>query len=271
MFKNFLPSLSVLSFFCAVLLLATFYFLLSVSSAFAATAVVSIDTGGENINALEATLVLSEDMRIKEIQTGNSAILMWIIAPRQEGNSIIFAGITPGGFTGTHPIFTVSGDFNAEDLEQIRFESANALKNDGSGTNVPVELTLFLTETKDDKEPPEDFMPTVSSDLNLFDGRYFLVFATQDKGSGVNRYEVREGRWGWFRDAESPHLLKSQKLDSDIYVKAIDSAGNERTVVLKSSVHRNWWEGSGLFAILIVLVLVVVAVYKKAWARFKRY
>lgn len=244
-------------------------FLLLPASVFAATVAVEVNTGVENINALEATLALPEGARIKDIQTGNSAILMWIIPPRQEGNFITFAGITPGGFSGTYPIFTVSGDFGADDLEQMRFESVSALKNDGSGESVLVELTLSLTETKDDKEPPEDFMPIISKDPNIFDGKYFLVFATQDKGSGVNRYEVREGRWGWFRIAESPHLLKSQKLNRDIYVKATDNAGNERTVVLLSSMHRNWLGEAGLFVILIAIVLFALA-YKKTWLRLTK-
>lgn len=245
-------------------------FLLWPASAFTATAVVGVNTGVENINALEATLVLPESVRIKEIQTGNSAILMWITSPAQDGNEIAFAGITPGGLSGVYSIFTVSGDFNAEDLAEMRFKSVSALKNDGSGASVPVELTLTLAETKDDKELPEDFMPIISRVSNVFAGKYFLVFGTHDKGTGVNHYEVREGRWGFFKPAESPHLLKSQKLNKDIYVKAIDNAGNERVVMLKSSMPRNWWEELIFFAILVMIMFSAVVVHKKIWARLTR-
>ena len=172
------------------------------ASANAATAVVEVDTGTEDVNALEGTLVLPENMRVDKTQTGNSIILFWITMPEQVGNIITFAGITPGGFEDVYPIFTIHGDFNAKDLERVRFESVNALKNDGSGASVPVIMTLSPIELQGDTEPPEDFTPVIASDLNVFDGKYFLVFATQDKNSGINHYEVRESRWGWFTPLE---------------------------------------------------------------------
>ena len=238
-------------------------------STWAATAVIEVDTGVEDINALEGTLVLPESVHVREIQTGNSVILMWVEEPRQTGNIITFAGITPGGFEGVYPVFTINGEFDEEDLERVRFESINALKNDGSGASVPVKMSLSLIAFKGDIEPPEDFRPVVASNPNVFDGEYFLVFATQDKGSGIDRYEVREGRWGFFREVESPYLLKYQRLDRDVYVKAIDNAGNERVAVLAAHVHKSWWGEAGLFAILMVMVLVVVA-YKKQWLRFTK-
>jgi len=36
-----------------------------------------------------------------------------------------------------------------------------------------------------DIEPPEDFTPAVVQNSTMFDGKYFLVFAAQDKGSGL--------------------------------------------------------------------------------------
>jgi len=238
-------------------------------STWAATAVIEVDTGTEDINALEGTLVLPDNMRIHEIQTGNSAITVWISPPKLVGNEITFAGITPGGFTGTQPVFLINGDFALQDLDGIRFTSVSALKNDGTGTSVSVNMSLSLVPFRADSELPEEFTPTIASDPNVFDGKYFLVFATQDKGTGIDRYEVREGRWGFFREVESPYLLKYQRLDRDVYVKAIDNAGNERVAVLAARVHKSWWGEAGLFAILMVMVLVVVA-YKKQWLRFTK-
>ena len=246
------------SIFCLLALLFPFFII------YAATAVIEVDTGTEDINALEGTLVLPEGIRVNETQTGNSVILFWITPLEQVGNTITFAGMTPGGFTGKYLVFTISGDFNAQDLERVRFQSVNALKNDGSGMSVPVKLFLSPVEVKADMEPPEDFTPVIANDPNVFDGKYFLVFATQDKGTGIDHYDVREGRWGWFREAGSPYLLKYQRLDRDVYVKAIDNAGNERVAVLAARVHRSWLGEAGLFAILIVIVLVALA-YKRQW------
>ena len=225
-------------------------FLLLPISAWAATAVVEVDTGTEDVNALEGTLVLPESMRLNEIQTGNSIILFWITTPEQVGNTITFAGMTPGGFMGAYPIFTISGEFGAQDLEKARFESINALKNDGSGTSVPVTVTLSPVELKGDTEPPEDFTPVIASDQALFGGKHFLVFATQDKGSGVAHYEVREGEWGWFTAAASPYLLRHQALDRRIFVKAIDSEGNERVEVVEPQTQSPWYRLYLLFGIL---------------------
>ena len=167
------------------------------------------------------------------------------------------------------PIFSVSGDFSAQNLDGIQFISVNALKNDGSGMGVPVKLSLSPVGLKVDTESPEDFNLTVANDPSVFDGRYFLVFAAQDKGSGVDHYEVKEGRWGRFRKAESPYFLTHQNLNRDVYVKAVDKAGNERVAVTRARVHNAWWESYRLFAILIVLVLIALA-YKKQWLRFTK-
>ena|SRR3989344_173287 len=236
----------------------TVIFLLLPASVFATTAVVEINTDDQNINALEGTLILPESANVREIQTGNSVILIWIEKPHQIENIISFAGITPGGFSGIYPVFTIHGVFTKEDIEQIRFESVLALKNDGTGKNTPVNMSLSLVAFKADAELPEEFTPTIATDPNIFDGKHFLVFATQDKSSGIDRYEVREGRWGWFKEAESPHLLKYQRLDRDVYVKAIDNTGNERMVIVSARAYGAWLESYGLFAILIMIVFVAL-------------
>jgi hypothetical protein len=236
---------------------------------YAATAVVEVDTGAEDINALEGTLVLPESVHVREIQTGNSVILIWVEAPRQTGNVITFAGITPGGFEGVYPIFSIHGTFSKEELEQAYFESVLALQNDGTGKVAPVTMSLSLAAFKADTELPEEFTPIIATDPNIFDGKYFLVFTTQDKSSGIDHYEVREGRWGWFREAESPYLLEAQKLNRDVYVKAIDNTGNERITVIPAHVHIARWERYGLFAILMVIVLVALT-YKRQWLRFTK-
>ncbi len=233
----------------------------------AMTVVVEVDTGEESINALEATLMLPANADIHNIQNGNSALLMWVTPPTQTDNTIIFAGITPGGFAGVYPIFTIDGEFAAQDLEQMRFDSVTALRDDGSGTRVPVKTKVSLIQSKGDTIPPEDFTPVISRDPSIFDGKYFLVFATQDKGSGIKRYEVREGRFNWFRKEESPYLLSYQRLNKDIYVRAIDNAGNKRITVIEATTRRSWWERYGLFVILIMLVLGLL-VYKRQWLKF---
>lgn len=243
-------------------------FLLSPVWAFAATAVIEVNTKGEEINALEGTLALPKGMRA-HVAVGGSIISLWVEEPQLKDGMVRFSGITPGGFEGVHSVFTIQGEFTPRDLEGARFEDVVALKNDGTGERVPVSLSFSLTPFRADTEPPESFMPSISSDPALFDGKYFLVFTTQDKNSGIRRYEVREGRFGFWREAESPYPLTHQRLDRNIYVKAIDDAGNERVAIVPATESHAWWESYGLFAILIVLVLGALA-YKRQWLKFTK-
>ncbi len=78
-----------------------------------------------------------------------------------------------------------------------------------------------------DKAPPELFQPKIGKDPSLFEGKYFLGFLTTDKSSGIDYYEIKEGKNNFEREV-SPYLLLDQKLQSKILVKAVDRAGNEQ-------------------------------------------
>jgi len=89
------------------------------------------------------------------------------------------------------------------------------------------EWQAFIDE---DTTPPEHFEALISRDPSLFNNQYFVSFFTTDKGSGVARYEVREGDRDFLR-AQSPHLLLDQSLESVIQIKAVDKAGNEIVII----------------------------------------
>jgi len=76
-----------------------------------------------------------------------------------------------------------------------------------------------------DTSLPEEF----ELEFTEIEGKNYLVFITKDKTSGVEYYEVKEGK-GSFAKAISPYLLKDQNLRSAIEVRAIDGAGNKRIV-----------------------------------------
>ena len=82
-----------------------------------------------------------------------------------------------------------------------------------------------------DATPPEEFKPEIGKAPAVFEGKYFLSFATIDRMSGVAHYEISETRnqkqEAW-KVGESPYLLEDQGLRSIIKVKAVDKAGNER-------------------------------------------
>jgi len=80
-------------------------------TAHAAMFAVEVDTGRETINAVEGKIILPEGVIPENIYTGRSAILIWLTMPKfdAETNSITFAGLTPGGFRGKHPLFELDG------------------------------------------------------------------------------------------------------------------------------------------------------------------
>ena len=240
-----------------------------------------MDTEGEGINAVEGKLVYTNDLiEIKEIRDGSSSINFWIERPRiYQPGIVVFSGITPGGVSGKNLLFGIV--FHAQKTGQgsINFDETKVLKNDGEGTPAEVRISNFqfsisaeasalqtpVSEIKD-IESPEDFRPIIGNDPEIFGGKYFLVFVTQDKGIGMDRYEVREGFWGKYVIAESPYLLENQSLNKKIYVKAIDKAQNERVVTLKPDQWK-WYQQYALLIIILVLAIALGFVSKKIWRR----
>ena len=238
----------------------------------------------ESLNAIEGRLIFPQDLlSIKEIRDGNSVINFWVEKPRVESSGVVlFSGITPGGFNGANNvIFSIV--FEAKNIAEnissasISLQNTKALKNDGLGTESILSTRDTTVSIKHgdsnvrkeiliDTELPEDFNPTIESSPNIFNGKYFLVFATQDKSSGIDHYEVREGDWGWFRVAESPSLLRYQSLDRKIFVKAIDKIGNERIAVLGAKLEAPWYRQYEFLGILLGII-VVGFLLKKLWRR----
>jgi hypothetical protein len=199
----------------------------------------------DSINALEGTFIYSSNLlKVKEIQDGNSVINFWIEKPSENKiGEISFSGITPGGFMGDKPVFSVI--FEATNLGEARLgiRDAKVLLNDGEGSLAETKVSGKIVSISkiggsdslpevSDLEMPEDFIPLLANDPNLFDGKYFLVFSTEDKISGIDYYQLREGKSGEFKKVESPHLLKNQSLSKTIFIQAVDKKGNTREVIL---------------------------------------
>lgn len=240
----------------------------------------------EHVNALEGQVVYPNDLlEVKSINDGSSIVSFWIARPKAEGGKIVFVGVIPGGYADVRgKIFSV--DFVAKKAGRgaLSLSNTQALLNDGQGSQAQLSLSkLAVTITGKaagkpappppeikDEAPPEEFKPTIASDPEIFDGRYFLVFAAQDKGVGIDYYEVAEAK-GLFRPspdvwekAESLHLLKDQELKSWVFVRAVDKNGNTRSIVLPPPGVR-FYQLLTIFAgILIAVVLLIV------WRRLKK-
>lgn len=237
----------------------------------------------ELVNAIEGQLVFPEEMlTVADIREGNSVISLWVEKPHIFTNGVIaFSGIVPGGFNGPNSVL-FSVVFTAKNSGNISLSLQNILAfyNDGLGTKVPFQargVNIFIKdadsvvrkETLKDTEPPEDFTLAITRDPNIFDDKYFLVFSTQDKKSGIGNYAIREGEWGWFKKVESPYLLQNQNLDRKIYLKVMDKTGNERLVVVEPRNPRSWWQNLDLIVIILGALLAGILA-KKLWQNYTK-
>jgi len=247
---------------------------------------VFLDTEGATLNAIEGELTASSGFELKDVNDAGSSVLFWIERPRIEGAKIRFSGITPGGISGKVLLFSVSGAAKQEGEYRLVFSNLNGYAHDGEGTGASVRgATVRVTvssvgndstvEVVEDFEIPESFVPVIATDPTLFDGQYFVAFATQDKRSGIDRYEVAEkmgfrrfsyGNLPW-TVAESPQLLADQSLRSNVYVKAIDKRGNERVEVLSPANPPLIYNYSFVFAILLVLAALLYFFYRRVRGR----
>lgn len=237
---------------------------------------VTVDTQGADINALEGDLLLPADMTMVDILDSSELISFWLEKPSYLAGKIHFSGVTPGGFKGQGILFRVL--VRAEKDQKVDFSLANlqVLLNDGQGTSIPAESNIlsvgFLLDeslsskevdvTISDKEMPESFTPLISRLDQIEPGIFFLVFDTQDKGTGIDRYEVREG-WRLYEPAVSPYRLKNQKLNDDIYVKVFDKAGNQRVVKVLAFNDKYWYEKIEFYGIILVVIFAYFILRKK--------
>ena len=112
-----------------------------------------------------------------------------------------------------------------------------------------------------DTTPPEEFSLKIGQESTVFEGKYFLNFSTADNTSGIEYYEVKEGKKDWEK-AISPYLLKDQMLGKEIIVRAYDKAGNYREANIKPSYKITWEYGLCLILILTG-IWAILMIFKK--------
>jgi len=249
--------------------------------------ILRLDTEEEIINAIEGEISLPEIISVKSIRDGNSIIALWTERPEISDNStIIFSGIIPGGRqTSDGEIFSLIIKTNTEGSGAISWSSARVLLHDGKGTKTEVRrealalrvdeaisITDFTVEA--DLEPPEEFKLYLADDKHVFSGDYFLVFTSQDKGSGIDYYEVQETKqklsdekMGQWQITKSPYRIKDQTLEHFIYVRAVDRAGNTRVSIFeppeKETKPIDYRFIALVFLAFLVLVVIIVLEFKK--------
>lgn len=217
---------------------------------------VVLDASEEAVQAVEGELSIPSILEISEIVYDASVVSFWLQEPQINTPATIkFSGLVTDTWRGEDGvIFTIIAESVGQGLVDVSFDEFKVVLDSDQGKQatttvqpltlrsaVDIPLVDFISRT-DDSVPPEVFSPLVAYDETLFDGKYFLVFSTQDNESGIDRYEVLEtdmdfpegqpvvGQW---QKAQSPYVLTDQSREQHTYVRAIDKAGNARTVHIR--------------------------------------
>ena len=247
-----------------------------------------IDTEEDCINTVKGEIDFSKDvLEAVNFATGNSILTIWLQTPKIDQNlgKISFIGGIPGGYCGPLPgepgeldlLLKIFFKTKREGMANLRFsEESQVLLNDSLGT--PAKLTIkgavftilpgipevpkeeWQAELEKDNIPPEPFEIEIHQEPAIFEGKYFIIFSTTDKQTGIDYYEIKEGKRDWKR-GESPYLLEDQDLKSIIKVKAVDKAGNERLaeyIPPKKITWKDWlpW---------LILILIVASIIYWLW------
>ena len=202
----------------------------------------------EKINVVEGSFSFNKNvLNAKELSTGGSVFSLWAQQPSfsNDDGTIYFVGGTPEGFQGQNKLI-LKAVFVAKNEGESKIVFVNdtvAFLSDGKGTKIqliknPLAISI-LPKPKDvspkdeweasrqsDNIKPEFKEATISRDYRLFNNQYFVSFFATDIDSGVAYYEIKEGD-GEFKKVESPHVLFDQTLNTKIYIKVVDNAGNE--------------------------------------------
>jgi len=232
-----------------------------------------VNTEDEDINALEGKIIFpSEFLDFQGIKDGASIISLWLERPRlAEAGVVVFSGIIPGGYNSAKGLI-LSLVFRAKEKTSVLIKTSDVkiFSNNGQGNlafakTPALNLKIYSPQPNSMVQPmaadnylPEEFIPIIGRDENIFNNQWFLVFSTQDKDSGIDYYAVAERRspaaadysdLNW-QKVESPYCLKDQALKSFIYVRAMDKAGNARMSALSPTHSLVWYEKYRLWIII---------------------
>lgn len=277
------------------------------------------EAADECINAIDGVIAYNEAINPVDISIGQSIFPIWVEQPviDKDNRTITFAGGIPNGYCGRvegdprltntllqivfrAPGLTVGGtDLPSQGTVTFKPET-RAFLNDGFGTEAQLqtlgaELTLnqvvgstIVDDWRDvvasDDIPPEEFSITLEKDEFAFEKKYYIVFNTTDKQSGMSHYEVIEepvedtrlftfgAATTVWTEGRSPYVLNDQALKSTIRVRAVDKAGNEyiATLAPQNASLERWplWMVAAVGGVVVFLVLVALLIWY--WRRRRK-
>ncbi len=241
---------------------------ISLGEVFEAT--ILVDTENESINAIEGEIVFDDKiLKLELINTAQSFVNFWVEDPiLAKGGSIRFSGITPGGIN-AHNIELFKISFRAQIIgkSQISINNIKLFINDGAATmskanSVPGAISITPRTAPDseieivDFTPPEKFKAERAKNIAIYDNKWFAVFNTADKTSGIKSYEICE-LWRC-NTGVSPYQLSNQSPFYLIEIIAYDNNGNKTSTWIISK-----YLIGGLILMLILFLAFIFSKYRK--------
>lgn len=246
---------------------------------------IALSSSKEAINAVQVDVrVLNDLIEVTSLEIQNSILRFW---PKEPSFSNAFGLISFIGGLPTPGFKSEAGligkiNFKAKqpgELTLTFLESSRVLLNDGLGSAAKLNretasITILpsdkfykpkvLPEIKD-ANPPEPFTPAMSQNDTIFDGKYFVVFETQDDLSGIDYYEVQEIKddkiGEWIR-ARSPYVLQNQTGKIKVLVRAVDKLGNKTIGETETTIGLPRLKIYLMILVLIFWILIIIWIIK---------
>ncbi|MBI5153079.1 MAG: hypothetical protein HZA36_01320 [Parcubacteria group bacterium] len=222
-----------------------------------------------NINTLGGEIRYDPTMlEFRGVDDARSVVSVWIEKFKIDNGVIRYAGMIPGGYQNEHVfIGTLLFKTKNDGVTTLFIENTKVFLHDGVGTEVSLPSSSFIIHVSASAQKevidtrlrdvwsPDPFSLYLSKNETMFEGKWFIVFLTQDKGSGIDHYEVFEGKsrldmktrnapYHRWKTVESPYVLQDQSRSSYVYIKAIDRVGNETIsefIPQESPSKRTWY------------------------------
>lgn len=234
----------------------------------------SVDSD-EAVNAFSGSIIYPPALlQPVAVLDGSSIVSVWLTHPQlAAGSSVVpFAGLTAGGYSGKGgELFSIIFRVVAAGTPRLLVRDAQVLRNDGAGSAAKVTLAPLNVVAaalpqggyveQADTAAPEAFEAYLGTGAQVEGAQPYLVFSAQDKASGIDHYEFAQRRAVWFWSTlswsrvESPLPLNVDLVD-DVYIKAIDRAGNER---MATFTHRHWLRPQEVLSIAGILIVLLLA------------
>lgn len=247
----------------------------SIDTAKQFTVLVHLSTDDVLVNSFDMSISYPKDLlTFGGYKESESIKKIWILSPKDEGGTIHFTGIIPGGVsgvydpnkTGLQPIPLVALIFSPKGNGSGDFKIINSkiLENDGKGTELEHNVnnhsfTVALpigTEKIDIKDTTDTEQPLPFTVVYIPSGFFsqtpsLISFSTTDNNSGVKMYQLKGNKGEWI-EVQSPLAVPRGLVEKSVIIRAVDYSGNSR----EASVDIPGILTSGeLFVILLIFII----------------